>query len=148
MEGAGSFLFSLKENFKIVWKKNCVNHSFFFFWPFTFFFSFKYLWKILVLESSHLLLHLLYHCLITKKIKILWFLFYPIVAHRRDEMWSEGRHDYERLPRERGPPRNHPNVSSFSTCRIIENLESKSFWYTTGRPLNKIFKGQKFTILG
>nr|XP_045010976.1 periphilin-1-like isoform X1 [Jaculus jaculus] len=23
-------------------------------------------------------------------------------------MWSEGRYDYERLPRERGPPRNHP----------------------------------------
>uniref|UniRef100_A0A8C5NZ51 Periphilin-1 C-terminal domain-containing protein n=1 Tax=Jaculus jaculus TaxID=51337 RepID=A0A8C5NZ51_JACJA len=24
-------------------------------------------------------------------------------------MWSEGRYDYERLPRERGPPRNHPS---------------------------------------
>nr|XP_044999656.1 periphilin-1-like isoform X3 [Jaculus jaculus] len=32
----------------------------------------------------------------------------PRLAYRRDEMWSEGRYDYERLPRERGPPRNHP----------------------------------------
>ncbi|XP_059538578.1 periphilin-1 isoform X7 [Myotis daubentonii] len=36
----------------------------------------------------------------------------PRLAHRRDEMWSEGRHDYERLPRERAPPRNHPNDES------------------------------------
>nr|XP_045008627.1 periphilin-1 isoform X8 [Jaculus jaculus] len=33
----------------------------------------------------------------------------PRLAYRRDEMWSEGRYDYERLPRERGPPRNHPS---------------------------------------
>uniref|UniRef100_A0A8C5KPM4 Periphilin-1 C-terminal domain-containing protein n=1 Tax=Jaculus jaculus TaxID=51337 RepID=A0A8C5KPM4_JACJA len=31
------------------------------------------------------------------------------VAYRRDEMWSEGCYDYERLPKERGPPRNHPS---------------------------------------
>ncbi|XP_039361621.1 periphilin-1 isoform X10 [Mauremys reevesii] len=29
------------------------------------------------------------------------------VAYRRDEMWSEGRYEYERLPRERLPPRIH-----------------------------------------
>ncbi|NP_001292186.1 periphilin-1 isoform 1 [Gallus gallus] len=31
------------------------------------------------------------------------------MAYRRDEMWSEGRYDYERLPRERLPPRIHPD---------------------------------------
>ncbi|XP_054447196.1 periphilin-1 isoform X4 [Pteronotus mesoamericanus] len=36
----------------------------------------------------------------------------PRLAYRRDEMWSEGRHDYERLPRERAPPRNHPSDDS------------------------------------
>ncbi|XP_013361120.1 PREDICTED: periphilin-1 isoform X2 [Chinchilla lanigera] len=30
------------------------------------------------------------------------------VAERRNEMWSEGRYDYDRLPRERVPPRSHP----------------------------------------
>ncbi|XP_032276145.1 periphilin-1 isoform X8 [Halichoerus grypus] len=34
------------------------------------------------------------------------------LAYRRDEMWSEGRYDYERLPRERVPPRNHPSDES------------------------------------
>uniref|UniRef100_K7G8K9 Periphilin 1 n=1 Tax=Pelodiscus sinensis TaxID=13735 RepID=K7G8K9_PELSI len=29
------------------------------------------------------------------------------VAYRKDEMWSEGRYEYERLPRERLPPRIH-----------------------------------------
>ncbi|KAM7181610.1 periphilin-1 isoform 1-T4 [Macrochelys suwanniensis] len=29
------------------------------------------------------------------------------MAYRRDEMWSEGRYEYERLPRERLPPRIH-----------------------------------------
>ncbi|KAM5251647.1 periphilin-1 isoform 9-T14 [Hipposideros larvatus] len=33
----------------------------------------------------------------------------PRLAYRRDEMWSEGRYDYERLSRERGPPRSHPS---------------------------------------
>ncbi|XP_047404890.1 periphilin-1 isoform X7 [Sciurus carolinensis] len=36
----------------------------------------------------------------------------PRLAYRRDEMWSEGRYDYERLPRERVPPRSHPNDES------------------------------------
>ncbi|KFV17123.1 Periphilin-1, partial [Tauraco erythrolophus] len=31
------------------------------------------------------------------------------VAYRRDEMWPEGRYDYERVPRERLPPRIHPD---------------------------------------
>ncbi|XP_060268708.1 periphilin-1 isoform X4 [Ovis aries] len=31
------------------------------------------------------------------------------MAYRGDEMWSEGRYDYERLPRERVPPRSHPS---------------------------------------
>ncbi|XP_038547150.1 periphilin-1-like isoform X2 [Canis lupus familiaris] len=34
------------------------------------------------------------------------------MAYRRDEMWSEGRYDYERLPRERIPPRSHPRDES------------------------------------
>ncbi|XP_069905786.1 periphilin-1 isoform X23 [Oryctolagus cuniculus] len=34
------------------------------------------------------------------------------VGYRRDEMWSEGRYDYERLPRERVPPRSHPGDDS------------------------------------
>ncbi|KAM8912481.1 periphilin-1 isoform 5-T6 [Lycaon pictus] len=34
------------------------------------------------------------------------------MAYRRDEMWSEGRYDYERLPRERIPPRSHPSDES------------------------------------
>uniref|UniRef100_A0AC11E6Y7 Uncharacterized protein n=1 Tax=Ovis aries TaxID=9940 RepID=A0AC11E6Y7_SHEEP len=35
-----------------------------------------------------------------------------VVAYRGDEMWSEGRYDYERLPRERVPPRSHPRDES------------------------------------
>uniref|UniRef100_A0A2K6PDU9 Periphilin-1 C-terminal domain-containing protein n=1 Tax=Rhinopithecus roxellana TaxID=61622 RepID=A0A2K6PDU9_RHIRO len=31
------------------------------------------------------------------------------VAYRRDEMWSEGRYEYDRIPRERAPPRSHPS---------------------------------------
>ncbi|XP_051817687.1 periphilin-1 isoform X8 [Antechinus flavipes] len=34
------------------------------------------------------------------------------MAYRRDDIWSEGRYDYERLPRERLPPRNHPEDES------------------------------------
>ncbi|XP_043823997.1 periphilin-1 isoform X6 [Dromiciops gliroides] len=30
------------------------------------------------------------------------------MAYRRDDMWSEGRYEYDRLPRERLPPRSHP----------------------------------------
>ncbi|XP_036720685.1 periphilin-1 isoform X6 [Balaenoptera musculus] len=36
----------------------------------------------------------------------------PRLAYRRDEMWSEGRYDYERPPRERVPPRSHPSDES------------------------------------
>ncbi|XP_032660503.1 periphilin-1 isoform X5 [Chelonoidis abingdonii] len=34
------------------------------------------------------------------------------MAYRRDEMWSEGRYEYERLPRERLPPRIHSDESA------------------------------------
>nr|XP_044611525.1 periphilin-1 isoform X4 [Equus asinus] len=34
------------------------------------------------------------------------------LAYRRNEMWSEGRYDYDRLPRERVPPRSHPSDES------------------------------------
>ncbi|XP_036157130.1 periphilin-1 isoform X2 [Myotis myotis] len=43
----------------------------------------------------------------------------PRLAHRRDEMWSEGRHDYERLPRERAPPRNHPSDGYHRVVNIV-----------------------------
>lgn len=75
------------------------------------FFFLQYLWKIFALESNHLLvLYLLYY--VFKNI-ILWFPFCSLVAYRRDEMWSGGRYDCERLPRERVPPRSHPGVSCF-----------------------------------
>lgn len=35
-----------------------------------------------------------------------------VATSTRDEMWSEGRYDYERLPRERVPPRSHPSDES------------------------------------
>ncbi|XP_042533542.1 periphilin-1 isoform X3 [Dipodomys spectabilis] len=34
-------------------------------------------------------------------------------------MWSEGRYDYERLPRERGPPRNHGNDAYNRVVNIV-----------------------------
>ncbi|XP_031792156.1 periphilin-1 isoform X16 [Piliocolobus tephrosceles] len=34
------------------------------------------------------------------------------MAYRRDEMWSEGRYEYNRIPRERAPPRSHPSDES------------------------------------
>ncbi|XP_077810030.1 periphilin-1 isoform X18 [Macaca mulatta] len=34
------------------------------------------------------------------------------MAYRRDEMWSEGRYEYDRIPRERAPPRSHPSDES------------------------------------
>lgn len=37
---------------------------------------------------------------------------WDVVASTRDEMWSEGRYDYDRLPRERVPPRSHPSDES------------------------------------
>ncbi|XP_069895269.1 periphilin-1 isoform X3 [Dipodomys merriami] len=45
--------------------------------------------------------------------------FRPRLAYRRDEMWSEGRYDYERLPRERGPPRNHGNDAYNRVVNIV-----------------------------
>ncbi|KAM9171733.1 periphilin-1 isoform 4-T6 [Pangshura tecta] len=35
------------------------------------------------------------------------------MAYRRDEMWSEGRYEYERLPRERLPPRIHSDGTPY-----------------------------------
>uniref|UniRef100_A0A8C3VVF7 Periphilin 1 n=1 Tax=Catagonus wagneri TaxID=51154 RepID=A0A8C3VVF7_9CETA len=43
----------------------------------------------------------------------------PRLAYRRDEMWSEGRYDYERLPRERVPPRNHPSAGYHRVVNIV-----------------------------
>ncbi|XP_059791634.1 periphilin-1 isoform X2 [Balaenoptera ricei] len=41
------------------------------------------------------------------------------VAYRRDEMWSEGRYDYERPPRERVPPRSHPSDGYHRVVNIV-----------------------------
>ncbi|EOB02634.1 Periphilin-1, partial [Anas platyrhynchos] len=41
------------------------------------------------------------------------------VAYRRDEMWSEGRYDYERIPRERLPPRIHPDDDYHRVVNIV-----------------------------
>ncbi|XP_072195122.1 periphilin-1 isoform X4 [Excalfactoria chinensis] len=41
------------------------------------------------------------------------------MAYRRDEMWSEGRYDYERLPRERLPPRIHPDDDYHRVVNIM-----------------------------
>ncbi|XP_012600045.1 periphilin-1 isoform X4 [Microcebus murinus] len=43
----------------------------------------------------------------------------PRLAYRRDEMWSEGRYDYERLPRERVPPRSHPSDGYHRVVNIV-----------------------------
>ncbi|XP_037704237.1 periphilin-1 isoform X8 [Choloepus didactylus] len=43
----------------------------------------------------------------------------PRLAYRRDEMWSEGRYDYERLPRERLPPRSHPSDGYHRVVNIV-----------------------------
>ncbi|XP_057557044.1 periphilin-1 isoform X3 [Hippopotamus amphibius kiboko] len=43
----------------------------------------------------------------------------PRLAYRRDEMWSEGRFDYERLPRERVPPRSHPSDGYHRVVNIV-----------------------------
>ncbi|KAI5945678.1 Periphilin-1 [Manis javanica] len=43
----------------------------------------------------------------------------PTLAYRRDEMWSEGRYDYERLPRDRVPPRSHPSEGYHRVVNII-----------------------------
>ncbi|KAM8981284.1 periphilin-1 isoform X2 [Sarcophilus harrisii] len=41
------------------------------------------------------------------------------MAYRRDDIWSEGRYDYERLPRERLPPRNHPEDDYHRVVNIM-----------------------------
>uniref|UniRef100_A0A8C0DK39 Periphilin 1 n=1 Tax=Balaenoptera musculus TaxID=9771 RepID=A0A8C0DK39_BALMU len=41
------------------------------------------------------------------------------MAYRRDEMWSEGRYDYERPPRERVPPRSHPSDGYHRVVNIV-----------------------------
>ncbi|KAM7127903.1 periphilin-1 isoform 3-T3 [Ciconia maguari] len=41
------------------------------------------------------------------------------MAYRRDEMWSEGRYDYERVPRERLPPRIHPDDDYHRVVNIM-----------------------------
>nr|XP_008537163.1 PREDICTED: periphilin-1-like [Equus przewalskii] len=42
-----------------------------------------------------------------------------VVAYRRNEMWSEGRYDYDRLPRERVPPRSHPSDGYHRVVNIV-----------------------------
>eukprot|EP00073_Rattus_norvegicus_P025969 XP_006242293.1 PREDICTED: periphilin-1 isoform X2 [Rattus norvegicus] len=41
------------------------------------------------------------------------------LASTRDEMWSEGRYDYERLPRERVPPRSHPSDGYHRVVNVV-----------------------------
>ncbi|XP_039361553.1 periphilin-1 isoform X4 [Mauremys reevesii] len=48
------------------------------------------------------------------------------VAYRRDEMWSEGRYEYERLPRERLPPRIHSDGTPY-VFGNIKRQESAKF---------------------
>ncbi|XP_057648834.1 periphilin-1 isoform X6 [Chionomys nivalis] len=57
----------------------------------------------------------------------------PRLASKRDEMWSEGRYDYERLSRERAPPRSHASDDSsyrwtrddYSTSRQPEHRDMR-----------------------
>ncbi|KAF2974624.1 hypothetical protein EK904_001491, partial [Melospiza melodia maxima] len=42
-----------------------------------------------------------------------------VMAYRRDEMWSEGRYDYERVPRERLPPRIHGDGDYHRIVNIV-----------------------------
>ncbi|XP_060244756.1 periphilin-1 isoform X8 [Meriones unguiculatus] len=43
----------------------------------------------------------------------------PRLASTRDEMWSEGRYDYERLPRERVPPRSHASDGYHRVVNVV-----------------------------
>ncbi|XP_051045664.1 periphilin-1 isoform X2 [Phodopus roborovskii] len=43
----------------------------------------------------------------------------PRLASTRDEMWSEGRYDYERLPRERAPPRSHASDGYHRVVNVV-----------------------------
>ncbi|XP_044535044.1 periphilin-1 [Gracilinanus agilis] len=47
------------------------------------------------------------------------FFFYFLVAYRRDDIWSDGRYEYDRLPRERLPPRSHPEDDYLRVVNII-----------------------------
>nr|XP_048300751.1 periphilin-1 isoform X9 [Myodes glareolus] len=57
----------------------------------------------------------------------------PRLSSKRDEMWSEGRYDYERVPRERAPPRSHASDDSgyrwtrddYSTSRQPEHRDMR-----------------------
>ncbi|KAL6084933.1 hypothetical protein STEG23_036242, partial [Scotinomys teguina] len=42
-----------------------------------------------------------------------------VVASTGDEMWSEGRYDYERLPRERVPPRSHASDGYHRVVNVV-----------------------------
>ncbi|XP_034341066.1 periphilin-1-like [Arvicanthis niloticus] len=42
-----------------------------------------------------------------------------IVAYTRAEVWSERQYDYERLPRERVPPRSHPSYGYHRVVNIV-----------------------------
>ncbi|XP_028910500.1 periphilin-1 [Ornithorhynchus anatinus] len=41
------------------------------------------------------------------------------MAYRRDEMWSDGRYEYERLPRERLPPRTHSEDDYHRVVNVV-----------------------------
>ncbi|XP_052604676.1 periphilin-1 isoform X2 [Peromyscus californicus insignis] len=43
----------------------------------------------------------------------------PRLAPTGDEMWSEGRYDYERLPRERVPPRSHASDGYHRVVNVV-----------------------------
>lgn len=42
-------------------------------------------------------------------------------------MWSEGRYDYERLPRERLPPRFHPDVCLYFVSLALYHSTAPSY---------------------
>lgn len=42
-------------------------------------------------------------------------------------MWSEGRYDYERLPRERLPPRIHPDVCLYFVSVVLYHYTTPSY---------------------
>ncbi|KAK7817006.1 hypothetical protein U0070_014349, partial [Myodes glareolus] len=43
----------------------------------------------------------------------------PRLSSKRDEMWSEGRYDYERVPRERAPPRSHASDGYHRVVNVV-----------------------------
>lgn len=62
------------------------------------------------------------------------FFVFSLVASTGDEMWSEGRYDYERLPRERVPPRSHASVSRACCVCLSAILSSPASSNTRGLP--------------